>query len=457
MKKTLPPHIFFLALGLISGLALCIIVPPLKVPDEISHFARAYEISQGVILSPKEGPFSGSVIPDSIIALHTQYGYPAACDADEKASPQDIIAHLGDPLNPSQTSFFKNNATFYFPSVYAPASLVIWVGRAAGASPLALLYLGRIAIMLVAVIITALAIRITPIYKWLFVFLSIVAAAATQRASLSADSLTNAFALLLLAMTLRLGLDPRQTLNVRAVFELIVVGVFVGLAKQAYLVLPFLALLAALKSPISISIKEALAKRGLWMGIAAVVGVCAIATLAWNKATANLNDYWDILADAKPGEQIEWVLTHPPNTIAVFLRTVVPGLPAWIFQIFGNFGFCRDGAVFLPVTLAAMAFFVFLLFADGAYPGEPSVEQRVVLVGVGLAASFLALLANYLINIKGNYTIEGVVGRYFLPIAPVLCAAVYRPNTRYNVASLSMIASVIFTLALFAAVLLRYF
>ena len=104
-----------------------------------------------------------------------------------------------------------------------------------------------------------------------------------------------------------------------------------------------------------------------------------------------------------------------------------------------------------------MAFFVFLLFADGAYPGEPSVEQRVVLVGVGLAASFLALLANYLINIKGNYTIEGVVGRYFLPIAPVLCAAVYRPNTRYNVASLSMIASVIFTLALFAAVLLRYF
>lgn len=453
MKRLTTPHGFFLALGLISGLILCILTPPLKVPDEISHFARAYEISQGVILSPKEGHFGGSVIPDSIIALHKQYGYPIACDVNAKASPQDILAHLGDPLNPSQVSFFKNNATFYFPTVYAPASLVMWMGRAAGASPLVLMYLGRIATMLCAVIVTALAIRITPIYKWLFVFLSFVAAAATQRASLSADALTNAFALLLLAMTLRLGLDSRRSLDTRAVIALMAVGVFVAVAKQAYLVLPFLVLLAPLASPA----QKAGANRKMWMGVAAVIGFSVIATLAWNNATANLNDYWDILGNAYPSEQIKWGITHPLNMVAVLARTIVPGLPAWILQIFGNFGFCRDGFVFLPLTLAAIALVVFLLFADGSHPRNPTRWQRLTLLAVGLAASLLALLANYLINIKGNYTIDGVSGRYFLPVAPILCAAAYRANTRFKVGGLVMAASAIFTLALLVGLVGRYF
>lgn len=195
----------------------------------------------------------------------------------------------------------------------------------------------------------------------------------------------------------------------------------------------------------------------MWMGIAAIIGLSAIAALAWNKATANLNDYWDILGDAYPAEQIKWVLTHPLNMVAVLARTIVPGLPAWILQIFGAFGFCRDGSVFLPITLAAIALVAFLLFADGSYSVSPTRWQRLVLVAVALAASLLALMANYLINIKGNYTIDGVVGRYFLPVAPILCAAAYRPNTRFKVDKIVMGASVIFTLALLVAVIARYY
>lgn len=453
MKRLTTPHGFFLALGLISGVILCLLVPPLKAPDEISHFARAYEISQGVILSPKEGHFGGSVIPDSIIALNDQYGYPAACDVNDKASAQNILAHLSDPLRPEQSSFFKNNATLYAPTVYAPAALVMAMGRAAGASPLALMYLGRLATLLAAALVTALAIRITPMHKWLFVFLALGTAAATQRASLSADSLTNAFALLLLAMALWLGFDPRHRLNARAMPGVLAVSVFVALAKQAYLVLPFTLLIASPVFPKT---------RKFWMTFAAIIGLSLIAALVWNKATAGLNDYWDILADAYPGEQIGWMITHPFNVVAVLARTIIPEFPSWVAQIFGNFGFCRDGEIFPLFTLGSMAFAAFLLFADTHPPLKPSKWQRRVLLGVGLLAALLVLLANYLINLKGNYTIEGVVGRYFIPILPMLCAAGYtqewqnKPSAA-QVARLTMLAGLALALAQAAAVLARYY
>jgi len=446
------PHTFFALVGLITGLLLCILTPPLKAPDEISHYARAYEISQGVIVSPKEGAFGGSIIPDSIIALHTKYGYPAACDVNNKASPQEIMAHLGDPLNPAQVSFFKNNATFYFPTVYLPASLVILIGRGLGASPLVMMYLVRLATMLVAVAITALAIRIAPIYKWLFVFLSLGTAAATQRASLSADSLTNAFALLLLAMALRLAFDPRHKLKARALPALLAVSVFVALAKQAYLVLPFALLIASPVFP---------KNRSFWMAFGLIAGTGLIAALGWNKATAHLNDYWDILTDAYPGEQIVWMMTHPFNMVAVLLRTVVPGLPAWLAQLFGNFGFCKEGSIYPVFNGLAFITFLFLMFADTHAKINPTRWQRLVLLCVSLLCSLLVLIANYLINVKGNYTIEGIVGRYFVPVLPFFCAAGYnqlwknKPSPT-RAAQIAMLASAALVLAQLAAVMMRY-
>ncbi len=43
----------FLILGLLFGLAFVFVTPPFQVPDEYNHFFRAYEISQGKLLSQK--------------------------------------------------------------------------------------------------------------------------------------------------------------------------------------------------------------------------------------------------------------------------------------------------------------------------------------------------------------------------------------------------------------------
>src|ERR1039457_6231379 len=41
----------FLALGLLIGTFYAFVVPPMQVPDEMMHFARAYSVSQGVCVA----------------------------------------------------------------------------------------------------------------------------------------------------------------------------------------------------------------------------------------------------------------------------------------------------------------------------------------------------------------------------------------------------------------------
>jgi len=78
-----------------------------------------------------------------------------------------------------------------------------------------------------------------------------------------------------------------------------------------------------------------------------------------------------------------------------------------------------------------------------------------------LLCSLLVLIANYLINVKGNYTIEGIVGRYFVPVLPFFCAAGYnqlwknKPSPT-RAAQIAMLASAALVLAQLAAVMMRY-
>src|SRR5215469_6280293 len=50
------------ALALVIGTAYALVVPPLQVPDEFAHFMRAFEISEGHLVSPAQSPIPEYVI-----------------------------------------------------------------------------------------------------------------------------------------------------------------------------------------------------------------------------------------------------------------------------------------------------------------------------------------------------------------------------------------------------------
>src|SRR5207244_9718047 len=93
--------------------------------------------------------------------------------------------------------------TTYPPSPYLPQAIAIAAGRWLGAGPLALLYIGRLANALVALIVLASAVRLMPIGRELTMLFGLLPMAIYQYASVSPDAAVITTAFLFTAVALR--------------------------------------------------------------------------------------------------------------------------------------------------------------------------------------------------------------------------------------------------------------
>src|SRR4029079_8068336 len=65
LKRRMTPERTVLVVGLLGGLLFVAATPPFQAPDEPNHFARAYQISEGVLF-PRSG---GADLPESVVTL----------------------------------------------------------------------------------------------------------------------------------------------------------------------------------------------------------------------------------------------------------------------------------------------------------------------------------------------------------------------------------------------------
>ena len=60
-----PPQVFACVAGLV-GIVLVVFTPPFEVPDEPNHFARAFQVSEGQLVSQRVANSVGGWLPRSI-------------------------------------------------------------------------------------------------------------------------------------------------------------------------------------------------------------------------------------------------------------------------------------------------------------------------------------------------------------------------------------------------------
>ena len=195
-----PWNIFFW-LGLIGGLAMAIGVPPFHVPDEPAHFYRSFQVSQGALLAEKRGPVTGGILPRSLRLAAEAFTEGIKFNPGKKISLERIKGDACIELAMDRSEFIAfSNTALYSPLPYLPQAFAMRWGTRVDLSPVWLVYLGRISNLLCALVIISLAIRITPLYRWLFFLTALSPMALHLMASLSADALTNALSLLVAAL-----------------------------------------------------------------------------------------------------------------------------------------------------------------------------------------------------------------------------------------------------------------
>jgi uncharacterized membrane protein len=226
-KAVVIPEYAFLGFALVFGLAMLIITPPFMVPDEPVHFFRSYQVSELNIFKGKDD-FPKSLTEFSAICDRMQFS------THEKTTRKEILSLGNIKTNPS-VRISKTTPDYTFP--YIPQAVGIAIGKIFGLSLLWLFYLGRLFNLMVAIVLIFLAIRITPVFKWVFFLLGIMPMTLFQLASLSYDAITIGLCFLLLATILDYALRDEKSISSREVAFLFILALLLALAKQPYVIM----------------------------------------------------------------------------------------------------------------------------------------------------------------------------------------------------------------------------
>jgi hypothetical protein len=403
----------FAVVGLTFGLALVLATPPFGAPDEHSHLARAYLISEGRFSLPGRATGAEAWIPRSMVTLYGRMAHSEPLRRPRSYRPSEILEHLRQPLAPEQrvqVGFIGTNG----PVAYAPQALAVLLGRLWEASPAALLFLGRFANLVCYIALGWFAIARAPLRKWALCLILLTPMALAQAASLSADAPTNALAALFVAWVWRIAFAPGSEVTRRDLIALVLISALLGLTKLAYWPLAALALLIP-----GDRFRNGPRRSAFCVAVAAAALLPAVFWLLMVRAS----DPVPISENADAVQQLLFILRQPLTYLAVILNTVVRGFADYARTFVGILGHLN---IPLPTVLYAIYPLGILAasLCDPRDPRELSPGRRVGLVGIFLVCGACVFTMSYLgWNPVESPVISGVQGRYFVPALPLLFLA----------------------------------
>ncbi|HVR38250.1 MAG TPA: DUF2142 domain-containing protein [Thermoanaerobaculia bacterium] len=381
-------HRLFFILAVATGLAFTFITPPFQVPDEVTHYWRATSIAYGTI-HPKTSP-RGAIaeVPDAyrqfVFTMFRDQRWANGVRLNKDDFRNAWIVSLDLFPKRVEVAFIAS----YTPVPYAPQILAAGIGRVFRLRPMATFYLGRIANVLAFALLVAWAIRITPYLPRAFFAIALWPMTAYLTASWSADAMTIALSFLVAAFLFRGA-------------RTIIAAFILGLCKPGYSVITFLG-----------------ATRRRWLAIAAALTGAAIAT--WSMASL----FTPVRGDANA--QLQCIRAHPLHYVSIAANDLVRNGRTYLEQAVGRLGMLD---LFLPraILWIELALLAFIVLAGDRVPWRDRLASLavalVVIVGTGLTL--------YLTwSTPCGDAIEGVQGRYFLPILPLLAIACARNADR---------------------------
>ncbi len=226
-----------LAGALVLGLLLAIGTPLLSAPDELYHWQRAVQISDGHLFARKadDGQWGGK-IDNKAFAFQIWFLQKFIAQEPIKVADAWDEAHnlAGQPaqrvLKP-----FPSTASFA-PVAYLPQAIGIGISRVVGANVFTQIVCGRIFNLCAYLCLVGATFRVLIGGRYVFLAAALVPTALHLAASLSADPLNFAIPALLVATCLRCRFDPSFTLTPWRRGLITVLVVITGLLKLPYFI-----------------------------------------------------------------------------------------------------------------------------------------------------------------------------------------------------------------------------
>lgn len=414
----LPLQRLFLLVAPLLYAAYALLTPPFQTPDEHQHLFRAWQLSEFHLVGERRGDTSGGMLPASLgRAALPEVGslQPHLPDRAIVRRPLAQIFKPGAPLDthsPEQFYDFRG-AVVYSPAGYVPQVVSIWFGEIADLSIENILRLGRLLNAALAIILIYWALRLTPVGGPAILFVGLLPMTAAASASFGQDGIVIGGACLLTALGLRALLASHRQNR-----ELLISGlVATVLTLSKVLYLP-LAMIGGLPF-----VGQQLRPRRFWPWAAMCV-VAALPAILWFHASAGsvVRPWSDI---PSPATRLTNWLHHPLEFPGFLARTYIAHAQDLMGTLFA-FGWMNIPGSYVAVSLTIVACGL-LLIAGDLSASRLTVQARLWCIGCAAAViwsiSFVAWL--YWTPASMDW-INGLQGRYFIPIMPPVLVALLR-------------------------------
>lgn len=407
------------------GVAFSFATPPLDPADELRHLQRAFLLSEGRVLPPGRAPGHEGAIPRSLVRLHQPPSRWVAPDGRIHEEPvrgaypicsHDLRTLLGqwrDPLEADARTTLPTS-TPQGALAYVPQALLLAPARLLELPPVAILYLGRLANVLTWVLAGGLAIRLLPFRRWSIALVCLSPMAVFLSGSLSADTPTNAAALVFLALVLHIGLPARPVpvVSRRQLLALTGAAALLGGMKPGYGVLAGAVLL--------IPGARFASSRQRWSAVGAVLLATSATSILWMLALWHADQVFPV---PDPAARLEELVRSPVLFLERALTTLSRrGLDqlAGFVGVLGHLDVLLPRAVYVGYPIALLG----VTLLDGPDPPAWNLARRGLLLGL-LGLGTLAVLAQLYVGAGRTevMAIPGLQGRHFIPLAPLLLLA----------------------------------
>lgn len=414
IKKDISLEKKFLMIAIPLGIIYMILIPVGRANDEQNHFWRAYEISQGHLLSEKNSDGIG--------------GREYSSELVDFFLPKDGIVDYKDELNSlkvkkdgtTRYTMFPN-MSLYSPVSYIPQSLGILLGRILHFPTLLIAYCGRMFNFIFWLLITYFAIKIVPFKKTTILAISLIPVSMQSAASLSADALINAIAIFFISLIMYLKYTKKDFLNKKDYLMLIASLVIISLSKIVYVPLCLLLFLIPKER-----FKNSKQKKVIIIGM--ILGVI-ITNLIWLKISSSY--LIEIRAGVNSKEQVKNVLSHPINYMIVFANSILEGFQSYIYSAFGGELAYQTVRLSTLYTYIYLIIFILLVIFDSNKKQQDIDRILMALIDVIIIALIFTSLYVQWTPLKSKL-IEGVQGRYFIPIL-LSIAMLFKSNNEYKI------------------------
>ncbi|WP_227978868.1 DUF2142 domain-containing protein [Nocardia spumae] len=422
----------FVVVAGIFGIVFAAITPPFWGHDEITQFGRSYQVAHGGFtperITDDRGVSYGGSIPLSIDGMmgyaFTDYNrHPAEPDA-LAADPQAYDRLGSAPVTTSATKqmWFTNTAA-YSPVPYVPAAVGIRLAEAIGLDVGDTVLLTRLAGLLAYVLIVAFALRALRGFRiqWLAFTVAVLPIALFQAGTVTADTVTNALAVLVSCLLVK-GVFLDSRLSRLEVVAALAATLALPLSKPTYVILAMLVVLIPAR-------QYGFSKALRWLPWCfAAVGAALFA--AWMKVAAPTGDGMGLMRkpaewhSVRPGDQLHGILSDPIHFLNVFGDSIWFRDERWFNQFFGELGFAYIDVPALSMLASLLAVAVSAGIADRLTGNR----LRTWIIALAVLASVAMIYVTLYMSFTpvGYWMIDGVQGRYFVPLAIAGLAVVLR-------------------------------